>query len=365
MSATVSSVPANVGPGTEPGYFETRFLRNAWYVGMWAAELREGELVERTILGESIVFFRSANGAISALTNRCPHRFSPLHPGKLLDGERIQCPYHGLEFDGAGHCVRNPHGNGIIPNQMKVRSFTAIEKHTCIWVWMGDRSPDLSSVPDFSVIDNAAPGHLTKHDRITVQAHYQLVADNLLDTSHGAYLHAGLLATVENTNAEITVESTDNTVTVNRLARSVPLVGLHREYWPHSTFTVDQYTSVRWSPPSYILLTQGATLPGESSDTKVGYYGIHLLTPETDRTTTYHFTAVRINVSTPASRDAEINAKIEKGRRFAFAEQDAPMIEAQQRVLDAAGGKLQPTLIAVDAGPARCKRIIEKLLAAD
>jgi phenylpropionate dioxygenase-like ring-hydroxylating dioxygenase large terminal subunit len=365
MSATASSVPANVSLGTEPGYLETRFLRNTWYMAMWAAELREGELVERTILGESIVFFRSADGAISALTSRCPHRFAPLHRGKLLDGERVQCPYHGLEFDGTGRCVHNPHGNGIIPNQMKVRSFTAIEKHTCIWIWMGDRSPDLSSVPDFSVIDTAAPEHVTKHDCITVQAHYQLVADNLLDTSHGAYLHDGFLDTAASTNAEITIESTGNTITVNRLARSVPLVGLHLEYWPHSTFTVDKHSSMRWSPPCYLLLTQGATLAGESSDTKVGYYGIHLLTPETDRTTTYHFIAVRLNVSTPASRDAEINAKIEKGRRFAFAEQDAPMIEAQQRVIDAAGGKLQPTLIAVDVGPARCKRIIEQLLAAD
>jgi phenylpropionate dioxygenase-like ring-hydroxylating dioxygenase large terminal subunit len=365
MSATVSSAPANVSPGTESSYFETRFLRNAWYMAMWAAELTEGELVERTILGESIVLFRSATGAISALTSRCPHRFAPLHLGTLLDGERIQCPYHGLEFDGAGHCVHNPHGNGVIPNQMKVRSFTAIEKHTCIWVWMGDKSPDLSSIPDFSIMDNAAPGHVTKHDRITVQAHYQLVADNLLDLSHASYLHDGLLANDESTKAEISIESTDNTVMVNRLARSVQLVGLHREYWPHSTFTVDKYSTIRWSPPCNLLLTQGATLVGESSDTKIGYYGIHLLTPETDRTTTYHFTAVRINVSTPASRDAEINAKIEKARRFAFEEQDAPIIEAQQRVIDAAGGKLQPTMIAVDVGPARCKRIIEKLLDAD
>jgi phenylpropionate dioxygenase-like ring-hydroxylating dioxygenase large terminal subunit len=365
MSATASSVPASVSPGTEPGYFEARFLRNTWYMAMWAAELGEGELVERTMLGESIVFFRSADGAISALTSRCPHRFAPLHLGTLLDGERIQCPYHGLEFDGTGHCVRNPHGNGIIPNQMKVRSFTAIEKHTCIWVWMGDRSPDLSNVPDFSVMDNAAPEHVAKRDCITIQAHYQLIVDNLLDVSHASYLHDGLLANAESANAEISIESTDNSVTVNRLARSVQLVGLHLEYWPHSTFTVDKYSAIHWSPPCYLLLTSGTKLVGESTDSGIGYYGIHLLTPETDRTTTYHFTAVRFNVLTPASRDAEINAKMEKGRRFAFAEQDAPIIEAQQRALDAAGGKLRPTLIEVDVGPARCKRIIEKLLAAD
>lgn len=365
MTATSSAAKIRTASGHEEEYLEPRFVRNAWYMAMWAEELKQGQLAARTILGESIVFFRSEKGGVSALQNRCPHRFAPLDRGKILQGDRVQCPYHGLEFDGTGRCVRNPHGNQIVPPQMKTRSYPALEKHTCIWVWMGDREPDHASVPDYSVLDQALAGHITKRDRITVKAHYQLVVDNLLDLSHGIYLHDGLLANEQGEDAEITVESDDSTVTVNRMSKRVELVGLHREYWPHSTFTVDKFSSIRWSAPSYLLLKQGATLPGQSTETGVGYYGLHLLTPETQRTTTYHFTAVRFNVTTPASADAGINAKIEKGRRFAFAEQDAPIIEEQQRIIDGAGGRLKPTLVAVDVGPARCKRIMEKLLAAD
>ena len=62
---------------------------------------------------------------------------------------------------------------------------------------------------------------------------------------------------------------------------------------------------------------------------------MHILTPETDRTTHYFFTAVRYNVKTTDEKlNLEIQDKIGKMRRFAFEEQDAPVIEAQQRIID-------------------------------
>lgn len=366
MSAQLQpSSPIQVRSRGSSEYFQPRFLRNAWYVAMWSEDLKPGALVERTILNESIVFYRREDGTVAALTNQCPHRFVPLDKGKLLPGDRIRCPYHGLEFDGTGKCVHNPHGNGAIPSGMNTRSWPVLEKHTCLWIWMGDREPDPSQIPDYSVIDKADPAHATKRDRIIVKAHVQLVADNLLDLSHGIYLHDGLLANEDSANSEITAVEEGNCVIVHRSAKGVQLVGLHREYWPHDTYTVDKFSSIRWTAPSYLLLTQGACLPGDTRDNAVGYYGIHLLTPETERTTHYHFMAVRFNVQTDPGANDELSAKIAKNRRYAFAEQDAPIIEAQQRVLDSKGGKLNPTLMIVDLGPARCKRILERLLEQD
>ena len=54
-------------------------------------------------------------------------------------------------------------------------------------------SPDLSKVPDFSVLDNVPEMHATKRDRITIKANYELIIDNLLDLSHTCYLHDGIL----------------------------------------------------------------------------------------------------------------------------------------------------------------------------
>jgi vanillate O-demethylase monooxygenase subunit len=91
-----------------------------------------------------------------------------------------------------------------------------------------------------------------------------------------------------------------------------------------------------------------------------------LLTPETDRTTIYHFTAVRWNVLTQdAALNAEIKETLTRTRRFAFEEQDAPMIEDQQRLIDASPVPLRPALLAIDVGPVRYKRILDRLIDAE
>jgi len=59
------------------------YLREAWYLAAWAEEIKPGELFHRTLLDEPVVFYRLRSGAIAALHDRCPHRFVPLHLGKL------------------------------------------------------------------------------------------------------------------------------------------------------------------------------------------------------------------------------------------------------------------------------------------
>ena len=60
------------------------FLKNAWYVAAWSYEV-EKSLFERTIIGESILMYRQTDGTAVAMGNTCPHRYSPLNRGKLLD----------------------------------------------------------------------------------------------------------------------------------------------------------------------------------------------------------------------------------------------------------------------------------------
>ena len=68
----------------------------------------------RLILNEPIVFFRTEDGAPVALEDRCAHRHLPLSMGKLV-GDRLQCHYHGLQYDTAGRCVRIPGQDQIPP----------------------------------------------------------------------------------------------------------------------------------------------------------------------------------------------------------------------------------------------------------
>jgi len=104
------------------------YLHNAWYVAAWSDDLAEGLLLARTILKEPVVLYRKADGHVAALQDRCPHRFAPLSMGKIVHGDALQCPYHGLEFNAAGACVLNPHGTKNIPPRARVRSYPVTEE---------------------------------------------------------------------------------------------------------------------------------------------------------------------------------------------------------------------------------------------
>jgi vanillate O-demethylase monooxygenase subunit len=329
---------------------------------MWAEDLPSGEPRARTLLGEAMVFWRRADGTPVVMADLCPHRFAPLSMGRLLPGDRIMCPYHGLEFGPDGGCARNPHGRGTIPATARVRTWPVIEKHSLIWVWPGEASPDPAGIPDFSCFDGADPLHVTKRDHLLMRANYELITDNLLDLSHTSYLHDGILGNAEMVAAEMTVEGEGDTVIVRRESAEAPTPGLFLPLLPEPLERVSKWNAIRWSAPGCMLIDTGICRPGGERSSGTGFYGVHLLTPETARTTYYHFAAVRWGVRTEGeARNAEILEQLAKVRRFAFAEQDAPVIEAQQRALDNAGGALRPVMLSIDAGPVRYRRVLERL----
>jgi vanillate O-demethylase monooxygenase subunit len=115
--------------------------------------------------------------------------------------------------------------------------------------------------------------------------------------------------------------------------------------------------------PSTMRLLTGICTPGAVPESGTGYHAIHMLTPETDRTTHYFFTAVRFNVqTTDDTLNRQIQDKISTTRRFAFEEQDAPVIEAQQEIIDSALTPVDPIILAIDVGPVRYKRILQKMI---
>src|ERR1700733_3819169 len=108
------------------GEGETRqpYLRDVWYVAAWSSEV-ERDLFPRTILDQRLVLWRTERGEVVAMGDTCPHRFAPLHRGKLI-GDAVECPYHGLRFGPAGRCVLNPHGE-TIPASLRVASIPTVE----------------------------------------------------------------------------------------------------------------------------------------------------------------------------------------------------------------------------------------------
>ena len=340
-----------------------RFVRNCWYVAGWASELVAGKLLGRTLLDEPVLLFRREDGSPAAISDTCSHRFAPLSMGHILPGDRVQCPYHGLEFGADGRCVHNPHGNGAVPQAAHVRGYQVVEKHQMIWIWMGDRPADAALIPDYGCMDDTDPLFITDPGYLLMQAGYELIVDNLLDLSHTTYLHDGILGNAETVHARINVEQEGDLITVSRPIADVTTPGLLRSLATWESPRGDQIQSIRWFAPSCLLLQTGVTPVGRPRSEGTGFYAIHLLTPQTARTTHYFYTAARWNVlTTDPDKNREIRAHIYKMRTFAFAEQDAPVIEAQQRRIDQLGGAPKPTLLSIDAGPVQYRRVLERML---
>jgi vanillate O-demethylase monooxygenase subunit len=328
---------------------------------MWSTDLAEKQLVARTILDEPLVFWRAADGSISALEDRCPHRFAPLSMGKIV-GDHLQCGYHGLEFDAAGRCVNNPHPNRAVPPGTRVAAHTVLERHSIVWIWFGDGAADPAAIPDYGLFDTAPADRVSKRDYLLMTANYELIADNLLDLSHASFLHDGLLGNDAMVDTRTDVEREGNTLWVSRFTPDVPVPQLYDLMFRQDGRNVDIWTRIRWNAPGCLLNDTGACAPGSDRTTGTGLYGVHLLTPETATTTHYHFCAVRQNaVERAATADESIRAQLSELRYQAFEKQDRAMIEAQQRNITRSAGALRPALLSVDNGVVRYHKIVDEL----
>lgn len=341
------------------------FLRNTWYLVAWSGEVEPDGLLARTVLERPLVLVRDAEGDLAALDDRCPHRFAPLSRGRF-DGRTITCGYHGLEFDTAGRCIRNPHGAGKVPRAATVGRHPVVERHGAVWMWAGDREPDLSTIPEFARLDT--DDSTTRRDHLVMDVPYDLIVDNLLDCSHTSFLHDGILGNEGMLDTATEVRQVGNTVNVIRSSESVPPPGMFDMLFHNDGAPVDTWTDFRWDPPSHLLLDVGVTAPGRPREEGVGYFGTHILTPETVTTTHYFTTASRWGVR-PGTESEEMRLKISDMRRFAFEEQDEPMIRAQHANIAAFArsdvAPARPVLLETDSGVVRWHRIMETLMAAE
>jgi vanillate O-demethylase monooxygenase subunit len=339
------------------------FLRNTWYAALWAQDLAQDQLLPRIFLNEPIVLFRQADGRAAAIADVCAHRFSPLSKGKIVHGDHVRCPYHGLEYDARGQCVGNPHGNGRIPTNMKVRSYPILEKHSLLWIWMGDRPADPALIPDFSLLDPDGGRLVSKRDWILMDASYRLITDNLLDLSHTATVHEGILGSEHTIRADLTVTQQGDQILVARSVPNVPAPGLYDAMFRRDGGRVDLWADMRWDAPGCLLNDTGVTDPGTPRAQGTGFWGTHFLTPQTRDTTYYLFAAVRMNpISWGEPLDSEIHKQISDLRRIAFEDQDQAIIKAQQENMRKTPYPLKPVLFDIDVGPVRYKRILDAMI---
>jgi len=269
------------------------FVRNAWYVAAWDHEIGRN-MLRRVVLDEPVVLFRTLDGKAVALEDRCCHRQAPLSMGKLV-GNIVHCPYHGLQYDLSGACVKIP-SQDRIPPSAKVRSYPVVEKNHWIWLWTGDPAKaDLSKIEDFHWMDD--PKWRFGGNYLHVDANYLLLVENLLDTTHLPFLHPDTLGTDAFARSEFEVSRDGDRIQVARWLMDKPPAPFHKQMgeFPDG-INVDRWQITHFAPPSFVKLDVGSAPAGagmrqatDRGSRWMNMWNLNAITPETEKTAHYFF----------------------------------------------------------------------------
>ena len=330
------------------------FLRNCWQVAAFAAEVGRS-LLSRTITGDPVLFYRTKAGEVVALEDRCPHRHVPLSMG-ALDGDVVQCAYHGMRFAPSGECVRVP-GQQIISAKSHARAYPVVERHKMIWIWMGEADKAAAQlVPDVHWMDDEDWAVAEGYHHI--DANYRLLVDNLLDLSHETFVHPETIGNAAVADSPVTVSILDDKVVCAHRdmigaeppPQFVALAGFQGR--------IDRWHTTFYMPPGLCLIEVGA-VPTGSNDRSRGFAAhiLNMITPETERSSHYFWGHAR-NIR---RHETALTDLIRRSVLATF-DQDKAILEAQQIACERIGTLDPQVVLGIDAGPVQGRRALAAAL---
>lgn len=331
------------------------FPRNCWYVAAHAHEITD-ELFARTFLNQPVILWRTAEGKIAALEDRCPHRLVPLSMGRTVGG-LVECGYHGLRFDSGGVCAFVP-GQDNAPKGARVKTFPVAERHALAWIWMGEADlADEALIPDLHWMDS--PGWSATTGYLHFKADYRLVNDNLLDLSHETYIHKHTIGSAAVADSPVVTDVIgDRVVRAHREMPDIeppPFFALAQGHGGR----INRWQIAIYMPPGFNMTEVGFHAVGtDRAENHLMMRPIHLITPETDHSSHYIWGLVR-NFRLD---DDKLNDGIYEATMQTFGE-DRELLEAQDRRLQEEGQPKVPQLaVKVDKAPVQGRRLLDAML---
>jgi nitrite reductase/ring-hydroxylating ferredoxin subunit len=171
----------------------------SWYTVCLSSELKPGQIVETEFCGQKLVVYRTMSGKAVVSEAHCPHMGANFAHGGKIDGENIQCPFHGFCFNPEGQCVKTGYGTKP-PPQAKLKTWQVREVNGLVTVWndLGGKTADWS-IPEL----DWASWSETKFAHWKLSAHPQEIAENSVDLGHFQLVHGyGEVKVFEEAKAE-------------------------------------------------------------------------------------------------------------------------------------------------------------------
>lgn len=258
--------------------YTTPLVRNCWYVAALADEVTR-ELKERTLLGKTLLMYRTLDGAPVFMQNRCAHRSFPLSKGRL-EGDHVVCGYHGMEYNPQGQCVFMP-SLAKPPTHARVQSYPVVEQGPLIWIWMGDAllaNPAL--IPATPWLSD--PAWRTVRGQFHIKSNYVAMHENLLDQTHFSVLHSTTVGTPDYARSSLDVKIEGDVVALNRMLRDSPPPPIYGIPMKLTGRQVDRFSDSRFASPAlhiaHAKIVNLEPQAGELAEYRVNI--VHFFTPE-------------------------------------------------------------------------------------
>ena len=165
-----------------------------WFQVAWSDEIETGAVHRMTYFGHDMVAWRARSGRLTVMDAYCEHLGAHLGYGGHVEGEVIECPFHGWQWDGQGRNVRIPYEPR--PNKgRRMRTYPVVERNESVYIWhdVQGREPYFE-VPDiFAGFDDHSSAadyypRMTLH-QTKVTLHPQYVLENGVDFAHFKFVH--------------------------------------------------------------------------------------------------------------------------------------------------------------------------------
>ncbi len=162
-------------------------IKDQWYAVLDSKQLKLKKPIGVTRLGEKLVLWRSEDGKVNCIFDKCCHRGAALSLGKIIH-DKIECPFHGFQYDSTGKVTFIPaNGNNVVPERFKVNYFRVEEKYDIIWLWYGEDKEVLPQIPFFKELNEGfSYGGFSE----VWPVHYTRAIENQLDVVHLPFVHS-------------------------------------------------------------------------------------------------------------------------------------------------------------------------------
>ncbi len=159
-----------------------------WIPAIPGAKLEAGGRPYRVrLLGTDLVAFRSPDGTLGIVDERCPHRRASLALAKNEAGG-LRCLYHAWKISPAGDVIQAPNHSGdqtAFCKHVGVNRYLAVERGGIVWAWLGRGTAP--RFPELPFVD--LPEHQRSVTCVEVPTNWVQAVEASMDSSHVGVLH--------------------------------------------------------------------------------------------------------------------------------------------------------------------------------